>query len=94
MLAGITGLALGYGMHIAPEDVNGFGVFFMVLGGFWIIMSLVGIISSVTSLVNAKKMKKRFPPPPAEKKQDDKTSVETISDDDEDYKRMKRKGFE
>lgn len=94
MLAGITSLALGYGMHIAPEDDNGFGVFFMALGGFWIIMSLVGIISSVTSLANAKKMKKRFPPPPAEKKQDNKTSVETVSDDDEDYIRMKRKGFE
>ena len=94
MAAGLTSLAVGIGMMISPEADNGYGVFFIILGGFWILMSLIGSVSSISSLVNANKMKKKLPPPPAAKKQDNMTSSENLTDDDMDYLRMKRKGFE
>ena len=81
------------GMKILPAAGNGNGMFLMVMGCFWIFMSLIGIISSATSLVNANKMIKRLPAAPATKKAD-KPAEEKRSDDDEDYKRMKRRGFE
>ena len=94
ILAGLGVLGFGAGMSVTQATDNGFAVFFMILGGFWILMSLVGFASSISSLVNAKRMMKKLPPPPAAEKKDDKPSDEAKSDDDEDYKRMKRQGFE
>lgn len=94
MLAGLGALGFGAGLFVTPADDHGYAVVFMVLGGFWVIMSLIGFASSISSLANAKKMAGKIPPPPAAKKQDVKPSNEAKADDDEDYIRMKRKGFE
>jgi hypothetical protein len=68
-------------------------MFLMVMGCFWIFMSLIGIISSATSLVNANKMIKRLPAAPVTETAS-KPAEEKNCNDDEDYKRMKRRGFE
>ena len=81
------------GMKILPAAGNGNGMFLMVMGCFWIFMSLIGIISSATSLVNANKMIKRLPVAPVTETAA-KPAEEKNCDDDEDYKRMKRRGFE
>ena len=81
------------GMKILPAAGNGNGMFLMVMGCFWIFMSLIGIISSATSLVNANKMIKRLPVAPVTETAA-KPAEEKNCDDDGDYKRMKRRGFE
>lgn len=94
MLAGLGVLGFGAGMSFTQATDNGFAVLFMILGGFWILMSLVGFASSISSLANAKKMAKKLPPPSAAEKKDDKPSGEAKPDEDEDYRRMKRQGYE
>ena len=81
------------GMKILPAAGNGNGMFLMVMGCFWIFMSLIGIISSATSLVNANKMIKRLPVAPVTETAA-KPAEEKNCNDDEDYKRMKRRRFE
>ena len=92
LLAAGLGL-LAAGLMILPAAGNGNGMFLMVMGCFWIFMSLIGIISSATSLVNANKMIKRLPVAPVTETAA-KPAEEKNCDDDEDYKRMKRRGFE
>lgn len=92
LLAAGLGL-LAAGLMILPAAGNGNGMFLMVMGCFWIFMSLIGIISSATSLVNANKMIKRLPVAPVTETAA-KPAEEKNCDDDEDYKRMKHRGFE
>ena len=56
MLAGLGILGFGMGMFVTTAADKGFAVLFIVLGVFWFIMSLVGCIYSISSMVNAKKM--------------------------------------
>ena len=92
-VAGIAMLGLGIALIVHPETDKGFGVFFVVLGVFWIVMGILGMTAFITTLSNIRKFKKSMKKAPESQavKQENKTKTAI---EDEDYERMKRRGFE
>ena len=92
-LAGIAMLALGIALAVKPITDTGLGVFFIVLGAFWILMGGLGIINFVTTLSKFKKTTLKPKASAPESKSGQKKS-DTVTAEDDDYNRMKNRGFE
>ena len=59
-VAGIAMLGLGIAFIVHPETDNGLGIFFAVLGVFWIVMGILGMIAFITTYSNIQKYKKSW----------------------------------
>ena len=90
-VAGVLSLAVGIGMIVNPANDTSLGVFFAILGGFWLVIGLIGTVVAIITLSKAKKAEKLTPvvPEPEEPEGTDNSKY-----DDDDYARMKRKGYE
>lgn len=88
VLAGISASVIGILMLANPANDKGIAIQITICGIFTLIMSLLLLISFVSSLIRAGKTEDKII-------EDNKRKAkEKVSSDDEDYKRMKSKGFE
>ena len=94
LIAGIFMLALGLAMIVNPATDSGLGIFFVILGILWIIMGVFGISCFASTMSNIKKAKRIMrdsaPDNKAVKQNDDAKMI----DKDDEYNRMKNRGFE
>ena len=94
ILAGIASMVLGAALIAVPETDTGLGIFFVVLAAFWIIMGTIGMVAFISSLNKLKEAKTRMKASAPETKEVKQKSNTKAADEDEDYKRMKKRGFE